>query len=33
MIFDQCHSAEKCKRGGGPLEFSDIHCVLKYQNK
>ena len=30
MILEQCHSAEKCKRGD-PLEFSDIHCVLKYQ--
>ena len=25
-IFEQCHSAEKCKRGD-PLRFFDIHCV------
>ena len=31
-IFEQCHSAEKCKRGD-PLRFFDIHCVAKYRNK
>ena len=31
-IFDQCHSAEKCKMKD-PLEFFDIHCVAKYRNK
>ena len=30
-IFEQCHSAEKCKRGD-PLRF-DIHCVAKCRNK
>ena len=30
--FEQCHSAEKCKRGD-PLGFFDIHCVAKYRNK
>ena len=29
-IFEQCHSAEKCKRGD-PLQFFDIHYVAKYQ--
>ena len=29
-IFDQCHSAENCKRGD-PLGFFDIHCVAKYK--
>ena len=29
-IFEQCHSAEKCKRGD-PLRFFDIHCVAKHQ--
>ena len=29
-IFEQCHSAEKCKRGE-PLRFFDIHCVAKHQ--
>ena len=29
-IFEQCHSAEKCKRGD-PLQFFDIHCVAKHQ--
>ena len=32
MIFEQCHSAEKCKRGD-PLGYFDIHCVAKYRNK
>ena len=27
-IFEQCHSAEKCKRA-----FFDIDCVAKYRNK
>ena len=31
-IFEQCHSAEKCKRGD-PLRFFDIHCVAKHQKK
>ena len=31
-IFEQCHSAEKCKRGD-PLGFFDINCVAKYRNK
>ena len=31
-IFEQCHSAEKCKRGD-PLQFFDIHCVAKHRNK
>ena len=31
-IFEQCNSAEKCKRGD-PLQFFDIHCVAKYRNK
>ena len=31
-IFEQCHSAEKCKRGD-PLGFFDLHCVAKYRNK
>ena len=31
-IFEQCHSAEKCKRGDS-LRFFDIHCVAKYRNK
>ena len=31
-IFEQCHSAEKFKRGD-PLQFFDIHCVAKYRNK
>ena len=31
-IFEQCHSAEKCKRGDS-LGFFDIHCVAKYRNK
>ena len=30
-IFEQCHSAEKCKRDF--LRFFDIHCVAKYRNK
>ena len=29
-IFEQCHSAEKCKN---PLVFFDIHCVAKYRNQ
>ena len=32
MIFEQCHSAEKCKRGA-LWDFFDIHCVAKYRNK
>ena len=32
VIFEQFHSAEKCKRGD-PLGFFDIHCVAKYRNK
>ena len=31
-IFEQCHSAEKCKRGD-PLQFFDIHCVAEHQKK
>ena len=31
-IFEQCHSAEKCKRGD-TLRFFDIHCVAKHQKK
>ena len=31
-IFEQCHSAKKCKRGD-PLGFFDIHCVAKCRNK
>ena len=31
-IFEQCHSAEKCKRED-PLGFFDIHCVAKCRNK
>ena len=31
-IFEQCHSAEKCKRGD-PLRFFDIHCFAKHQKK
>ena len=31
-IFEQCHSAEKCKRGD-PLRFFDIHCVAEHQKK
>ena len=31
-IFEQCHSAEKCKRGD-PLRFFDIHCVAKHIEK
>ena len=31
-IFEQCHSAEKYKRGD-PLRIFDIHCVAKYRNK
>ena len=31
-IFEQCHSAEKCKRGD-PLRFFDTHCVANYLNK
>ena len=31
-IFEQCHSAEKCKKGD-PLRFFDIHCVAKHQKK
>ena len=31
-IFEQGHSAEKCKRGD-PLRFFDIHCVAKHQKK
>ena len=31
-IFEQCHSAKKCKRGD-PLRFFDIHCVAKHQKK
>ena len=31
-IFEQCHSAEKCKRGD-PLRIFDIHCVAKHQKK
>ena len=31
-IFEQCHSAEKCKRGD-TLRLFDIHCVAKYRNK
>ena len=31
-IFEQSHSAEKCKKGD-PLQFFDIHCVAKYRNK
>ena len=27
-MFEQCYSAEKCKRGD-PLGFFDIHCVAK----
>ena len=30
-IFEQCHSAEICKRGA--LGFFDIHCVAKYRTK
>ena len=32
VIFEQCRSAEKCKRRD-PLGFFDIHCVAKYRNK
>ena len=32
VLFEQCQSAEKCKRGD-PLGFFDIHCVAKYRNK
>ena len=31
-IFEQCHSAEKCKMGDS-LGFFDIHCVAKNRNK
>ena len=31
-IFEQCHSAEKRKRGD-LLGFFDIPCVAKYRNK
>ena len=31
-IFEQCHSAEKCK-WEDPLGFFDIPCVAKYRNK
>ena len=31
-IFEQRHSAKKCKRGD-PLRFFDIHCVAKHQKK
>ena len=31
-IFEQCHSAEKFKKGD-PLRFFDIHCVAKYRIK
>ena len=31
-IFEQCHSAEKFKKGD-PLQFFDVHCVAKYRNK
>ena len=31
-IFEQCHSAENCKRGDH-LQLFDIHCVAKYRNK
>ena len=30
-IFEQCHSAKKCKRD--LLGFFHIHCVAKYRNK
>ena len=33
VIFEQCHSAEKCKRGDHPLGFFGIHCDVKYRNK
>ena len=29
-IFEQCHSAKKCKKGD-TLRFFDIHCVAKHQ--
>ena len=32
QIFEQCDSAEKCKRGD-PLDFSNTHSVAKYRNK
>ena len=31
-IFEQCHSAEKCKKGD-PLGFFEIHYVAKYLKK
>ena len=31
VIFEQCHSAKKCKRGD-TLRFFDIHWVAKCQN-
>ena len=31
-IFEQCHSAEKCKKRD-PLGFFYIHCAAKYRNK
>ena len=32
VIFEHCHSAEKCK-WDDPVGFFDIHCVAKYRNK
>ena len=31
-IFEQCHSAEKCKMAD-TSGFFDIHCVAKYRNE